>query len=233
MATTTTSNPGETPIPDPSTVQQPGITDRTKRKIFFGLLGLGIVIVAANVLSPTAPPPVPGQGHGQKQAAQTPTPQQIHELKQSIDESSKLLQDAIERDKNTAVRTTEQKHTLAELQAADAERDAQQQKEIYAALHPGAAGASDARTTAAEQARKALFADNRVTQSTPPVQFHRDGSPVTPPPPTTPQPPAAETAANTLPPGYTLPPGFPMPPMQQRTAEERAKPERRNAGRST
>jgi type IV secretion system protein VirB10 len=209
----TTSNPGETPIPDPSTVQQPGITDATKRKIFFALIGLVIVIVAANVLSPTAPPAAPGQAAhaGQKQAAQTPTPKQIQELKQSIDESAKVLQDAMDRDKTTADRNTAQKHTLADLQAADAVRDAQQQRAMYEALHPGA---SEATTSAAAQARKALFADNRVTQSTPPVVFQRDGAPVPPPLPT-PQP--AQIGPNTLPMGFP-----PMPVAQQ---EERPKTE--------
>jgi len=52
-----TNNLGTPTIPDPETIQTPGISDAAKRKIFFAIVGLLVVVILANVFSPNTPPP--------------------------------------------------------------------------------------------------------------------------------------------------------------------------------
>ena len=172
---TTNNNVGTPGIPDPQSIQTPGISDAAKRKIFFAVVGLLVVIILANVFSPNTPPKNPAAVREQKRTAQTPTVQQVNDLRKSIDDSSRILQENLDRDNEVASQRNQQKQTLAELQAADALRDAQQQRALYEATHGAAGSAGDARQQAqiqhAELAYKSLFADNRITQTGQPVAF--------------------------------------------------------------
>jgi type IV secretion system protein VirB10 len=179
---TTNNNVGTPGIPDPESIQTPGISDAAKRKIFFAVVGLLVVIILANVFSPNTPPKNPATVREQKRSAQTPTVQQVNDLKKSIDDSSRILQENLDRDNEVASQRNQQKQTLAELQAADASRDAQQQRALYEATHGAAGSVGDARQQAqlqhAELAYKSLFADNRITQTGQPVAFTtRDANP--------------------------------------------------------
>ena len=127
---TNTNNVGTPGIPDPETIQTPGISDAAKRKIFFAVVGLLVVVILANVFSPNTPPKNPVTAREQKHTAQTPTVQQVNDLKKSIDDSTRILQENLDRDNEVASQRNQQKQTLAELQAADALRDAQQQRAI-------------------------------------------------------------------------------------------------------
>ena len=175
-----TNNLGTPTIPDPETIQTPGISDAAKRKIFFAIVGLLVVVILANVFSPNTPPPKNAVGaREQKRAAQTPTVQQVTDLKKSIDDSTRLLQENLDRDNDVAQQRGAQRHTLAELQAADAVRDAQQQRALFEATHGLAGSPGDARQQAqvqrAELAYKSLFADNRITQTGQVVSFSSTG----------------------------------------------------------
>ncbi len=175
-----TNNLGTPTIPDPETIQTPGISDAAKRKIFFAIVGLLVVVILANVFSPNTPPPKNAVGaREQKRAAQTPTVQQVTDLKKSIDDSTRLLQENLDRDNDVAKQRGAQRHTLAELQAADAARDAQQQRALFEATHGLAGSPGDARQQAqvqrAELAYKSLFADNRITQTGQVVSFSSNG----------------------------------------------------------
>jgi type IV secretion system protein VirB10 len=175
-----TNNLGTPTIPDPETIQTPGISDAAKRKIFFAIVGLLVVVILANVFSPNTPPPKNATAaREQKRAAQTPTVQQVTDLKKSIDDSAKLLQENLDRDNDIAQQRGAQRHTLAELQAADAVRDAQQQRALFEATHGLAGSPGDARQQAqvqrAELAYKSLFADNRITQTGQVVSFSSTG----------------------------------------------------------
>jgi type IV secretory pathway VirB10-like protein len=176
-----TNNLGTPTIPDPETIQTPGISDAAKRKIFFAIVGLLVVVILANVFSPNTPPPKNAVGaREQKRAAQTPTVQQVTDLKKSIDDSTRLLQENLDRDNDVAQQRGAQTHTLAELQAADAVRDAQQQRALFGATHGLAGSPGDARQQAqvqrAELAYKSLFADNRITQTGQVVSFSSNGA---------------------------------------------------------
>jgi type IV secretion system protein TrbI len=175
-----TNNLGTPTIPDPETIQTPGISDAAKRKIFFAIVGLLVVVILANVFSPNTPPPKnAAAAREQKRAAQTPTVQQVTDLKKSIDDSTRLLQENLDRDNDIAQQRGAQRHTLAELQAADAVRDAQQQRALFEATHGLAGSPGDARQQAqvqrAELAYKSLFADNRITQTGQVVSFSSTG----------------------------------------------------------
>jgi type IV secretion system protein VirB10 len=175
-----TNNLGTPTIPDPETIQTPGISDAAKRKIFFAIVGLLVVVILANVFSPNTPPPKNATAaREQKRAAQTPTVQQVTDLKKSIDDSTRLLQENLDRDNDVAQQRGAQRHTLAELQAADAVRDAQQQRALFEATHGLAGSPGDARQQAqvqrAELAYKSLFADNRITQTAQVVSFSSTG----------------------------------------------------------
>ena len=175
-----TNNLGTPTIPDPETIQTPGISDAAKRKIFFAIVGLLVVVILANVFSPnTSPPKNATAAREQKRAAQTPTVQQVTDLKKSIDDSTRLLQENLDRDNDVAQQRGAQRHTLAELQAADAARDAQQQRALFEATHGLAGSPGDARQQAqvqrAELAYKSLFADNRITQTGQVVSFSSTG----------------------------------------------------------
>lgn len=197
MAANTTTTPGsEAPaIPNPEDVQQPGISDGIKRKIFWGLLFLVGGIVLANFFNPTTPQPAsPAAAREQKKVAQSPSVQQVSDLKKSIDDSAKLLQQSIDQQKQLELQRDRQKQTLADLQRADAERQAEQQRELYNALHGLPAGSHPAgdnmQQARQQQAYKSLFTDSRVTQSGTPVAFGPPGAtpqaaapaPATPPP---------------------------------------------------
>jgi type IV secretion system protein VirB10 len=177
---TNTNNVGTPGIPDPETIQTPGISDAAKRKIFFAVVGLLVVVILANVFSPNTPPKSPAAAREQKRTAQTPTVQQVNDLKRSIDDSTRILQENLDRDNEVAAQRSQQKQTLAELQAADALRDAQQQRALFEATKGMAGSAGDARQQAqlqhAELAYKSLFADNRVTQTGQPVSFVTNGA---------------------------------------------------------
>jgi len=175
---TNTNNLNTPRIPDPETIQTPGISDAAKRKIFFAIVGLLVVVILANVFSPNMPPKNAGT-HDAKRPAQTPTVQQVTDLKKSIDDSAKLLQENLDRDNDITQQRGLQKHTLAELQAADAVREAQQQRALFEATHGAVGSPGDTRQQAqlqrAELAYKSLFADNRVTQNGQAVSFTGPG----------------------------------------------------------
>jgi type IV secretion system protein VirB10 len=177
---TNTNNVGSPGIPDPETIQTPGMSDAAKRKIFFAVVGLLVVVILANVFSPNTPPKNPVTAREQKRTAQTPTVQQVNDLKKSIDDSTRILQENLDRDNEVAAQRNQQKQTLAELQAADALRDAQQQRAMFEATRGVAGSSGDARQQAqlqhAELAYKSLFADNRVTQTGQPVSFTTNGA---------------------------------------------------------
>jgi type IV secretory pathway VirB10-like protein len=177
---TNTNNVGTPGIPDPEAIQTPGISDAAKRKIFFAVVGLLVVVILANVFSPNTPPKNPVTAREQKRAAQTPTVQQVNDLKKSIDDSTRILQENLDRDNEVASQRNQQKQTLAELQAADALRDTQQQRAMFDATHGVSGSAGDVRQQAqlqhAELAYKSLFADNRVTQTGQAVSFTPNGA---------------------------------------------------------
>ena len=172
-----TNHPATPSLPNPDSVQTPSISEGIRKKLFFGVLALLALVLLANVFGPSAAPPTsPAAAREQKRTPQTPTVQQVTELKKSIDDSARLLEENIQRDAQVAQQREGDKQTLAQLQAQDALRDAEQQRAVFdASQRYGTNGRSadpqQVKMQRAEQAYKSLFADNRVTQTGAPVSF--------------------------------------------------------------
>ena len=120
------------PIPDPRKLQPEGLSNRTKRWMFFGIFGVILLVVLANIIggSPSAAPAkMPEQARQQRQ---NPTAAQLEEYARMTQQQAALL------DKTRAdaanlerLRSGQSPITASDLQQAAALREAAQVKQQY------------------------------------------------------------------------------------------------------
>jgi type IV secretion system protein VirB10 len=158
------------PIPDPEKLKPAGLTDRQKRWMFFGVAGLILFIILANIVGTNAPEHAKAPDPTVRSQQQNPTPAQIRDWENNLKQTEAQLQDEINRRQQGEKTTNESAMTAEDLQRAAALHDAagarQQFQENYA-THQLASGESQKAQLEAEraqQAYKSLFADNLVRQ---------------------------------------------------------------------
>ncbi len=85
------------PIPDPQQLQPPGgLSNRHKRWMFYGVMGIVLLIVLANMLatSPAGAPKTPSRIINNPAQQQNPTPAQIRDMEHTLQQQETQLQDA-------------------------------------------------------------------------------------------------------------------------------------------
>jgi type IV secretory pathway VirB10-like protein len=186
---------GPPPIPDPERLQPEGISNRAKRWMFLGVIGLVSLIVLANIIGSPGAVPAAKTASPSAQQQQNPTAAEIRDTEAALTQQQaellrKTAQDAMrlrqlqqQPGANPNVNMDDQ---LARLQDAQARADR---------TNPSSTGTSPADSQKAQieaqqraQERKALFADNVVRQERPPgpsnnvPQSATGGQPVAPGP---------------------------------------------------
>jgi type IV secretion system protein VirB10 len=205
--------PTKPPMPDPEQLKPAGLSDRQKRWIFFGVAGVILFIILANIVGTNAPPRSKAVDPIAKAQQQNPTPAQIRDWENNLKQTEAQLQEEINRQQQKAA--SESPMTAEDLQRAAALHDAteaqSQFQENYAKpqLSSGDSQKAQLEAERAQQAYKSLFADNLVRQErAQPVSFHGEKSSV-------PEPAPAFDAQARLP---------SQPPVPSETKEETRKP---------
>lgn len=169
------------PMPDPEKLKPEGLSDRQKRWIFFGVAGVILFIILANIVGTNPPAPRKPTDRTANAQQQNPTPAQIRDWENNLKQTEAQLQEEINRRQQVEKAGSESPMTAGDLQRAAALHDAaearQQFQQGYAGRQ-GAPGESQKAQLEAErqrQAYKSLFADNLVRQErAQPVSFQRD-----------------------------------------------------------
>jgi type IV secretion system protein VirB10 len=159
-------------IPNPENLKPAGLSDRQKRWIFFGVAGVILFIILANIVGSNTPVPAKATDRTMKAQQQNPTPVQIREWENNLKQTEAQLRDEINRQQQAEQTRGSFAMTSDDLQRAAALHDAaqarQQFQQSYGASGPEAApGDSQKAQLQAEreqQAYKSLFADNLVRQ---------------------------------------------------------------------
>src|SRR6185312_5689073 len=180
-----TTTPSTPPIPDPEKLKPAGLSDRQKRWMFFGVAGVILFIILANIVGTNAPEHAKGPDPALRSQQQNPTPAQIRDWENNLKQTEAQLQDEINRRQQVEKTTNESAMSAEDLQRAAALHDAaearQQFQENYA-THQLASGESQKAQLEAEraqQAYKSLFADNLVRQErAQPISFQRKKNPI-------------------------------------------------------
>jgi type IV secretion system protein VirB10 len=164
-------------MPDPEQLKPAGLSDRQKRWIFFGVAGVILFIILANMVGTNAPAPTKTVDPGAKAQQQNPTPAQIRDWENNLKQTEAQLQEEINRQQQKTA--SESPMTAEDLQRAAALHDAtqaqRQLQENYAKQQLSSGELQEAQLQAerAQQAYKSLFADNLVHQErAQPVSFH-------------------------------------------------------------
>jgi type IV secretory pathway VirB10-like protein len=210
---------GPPPIPDPQRLQPGGLSNRHKRRIFYGVMGLVLLLVLANLIGTPSPSPMktPAQA-GNNQPPQNPSPAQIRDWENNLkQEEARLLDETthhaqqLQRDR-AASQGGAPPVTADDLQRAAALREAAEARQQFQANYGGREGVrsqsaepqkSQLETEQEQRAYKSLFADSVVRQ---------DGA-------------GNSTVAAAVPPQdparqpVTLPPGRSLPERAPETAE--------------
>lgn len=185
MSEEQTTNPSTPPIPDPEKLKPAGLSDRQKRWMFFGVAGLILFIILANIVGTNAPERAKPPDPAVKSQQQNPTPAQIRDWENNLKQTEAQLQDEINRRQQVEKAGSTAGMTADDLQRAAALHDAaearQQFQENYA-THQLASGESQKAQREAEraqQAYKSLFADNLVRQErAQSISFQRKENPI-------------------------------------------------------
>ncbi|MGI9070439.1 MAG: TrbI/VirB10 family protein [Bryobacteraceae bacterium] len=164
------SNATPPPIPDPQNLQPSGLSNKHKRWIFFGVMGVVFLIVIANIVGTNQPGGVKTPNpRGIPQQQQNPTPAQIQDWENNLKQAERQLQEETkERQRQLdAARAAQQNlpvqtpMTADDLQRAAALRDAAEARQQF--QQPDAQK-SQLQNEKEQQAYKSLFADNVVRQ---------------------------------------------------------------------
>ncbi|MBV8834118.1 MAG: TrbI/VirB10 family protein [Acidobacteriaceae bacterium] len=174
-------------VPDPQGLQSNRLSNRHKRWMFFGVMGVVLLIILANLVStnPTTTAK-PANRVGTPQQQQNPTPAQIRDWENNLKQQEAQLLDETSRHaqqlaRERAAQGEVQPMTADDLQRAAALQDAAQARAQFQQTYGAAAGPpgqpnaqkSQLQAEQEQQAYKSLFADNIVRQeavspSTPP-----------------------------------------------------------------
>jgi type IV secretion system protein VirB10 len=183
---TTPSTPS---MPDPERLKPAGLSDRQKRWIFFGVAGVILFIILANIVGSNAPAPPRTTDRTAKTQQQNPTPAQIRDWENNLKQTEAQLQDEINRRQQVEKAASDSPMTADDLQRATALHDAaetrNQFQENYAKQLPsGESQKAQLEAEREQQAYKSLFADNLVRQErAQPVSFqHHENPPQQPAP---------------------------------------------------
>jgi type IV secretion system protein TrbI len=170
-------------MPDPEKLKPAGLSDRQKRWIFFGVAGVILFIILANIVGNKEPEPAKAPDRSAKAQQQNPTPAQIRDWENNLKQTEAQLQEEINRRQQVDKAGSESAMTADDLQRAAALHDAaeaQKQFQENYATHQSTSGESQKvqlEAERAQQAYKSLFADNLVRQErTQPVPFQRENS---------------------------------------------------------
>ena len=71
-------------MPDPEKLKPEGLSDRQKRWIFFGVAGVILFIILANMVGSNAPAPAKTTDRTAKAQQQNPTPAQIRDWESNL-----------------------------------------------------------------------------------------------------------------------------------------------------
>jgi type IV secretory pathway VirB10-like protein len=164
------SNATPPPIPNPQNLEPSGLSNKHKRWIFFGVMGVVLLIVIANFVGTNQPGGVkaPNQ-RGIPQEQQNPTPAQIQDWENNLKQAERQLQEETkERQRQLdAARAAQQglpvqtPMTTDDLQRAAALRDAAEARQQFQQRD---GQKSQLQNEKEQQAYKSLFADNMVRQ---------------------------------------------------------------------
>ena len=179
------TTPPTPPIPDPEKLKPAGLSDRQKRWMFFGVAGLILFIILANIVGTGTPERPKASDPAVRSQQQNPTPAQIRDWENNLKQTEAQLQDEINRRQQAEKAGSAAGMTAGDLQRAAALHDAaearQQFQENYA-THQLASGESQKAQLEAEraqQAYKSLFADNLVRQErAQSISFQRKENPI-------------------------------------------------------
>jgi type IV secretion system protein VirB10 len=172
--------PAPPPVPDPQKLQPPGLSDKHKRWIYYGVTAVILLLILANVIgsNQTGSAKLPATRAVTAQQ-QNPTPAQIRDWENNLKQTEAQLQEETKnRQQQLDVARAEQQlqpqapMTADDLQRAAALQDAAQARAQFqqgygASAGPGgqsAAQQSQLQTQTQEKAYKSLFADNVVHQ---------------------------------------------------------------------
>jgi type IV secretion system protein VirB10 len=168
-------------MPDPENLKPTGLSDRQKRWIFFGVAGVILFIILANMVGTNAPAPAKPADRTAKTQQQNPTPAQIRDWENNLKQTEAQLQEEINRRQQVEKAGSESAMTADDLQRAtdlhDAAEARQQFQQNYAMRQatPGESQKAQLEAERQQQAYKSLFADNLVRQErTQSVSFQRD-----------------------------------------------------------
>lgn len=189
-------------IPDPEKLPHGGLSNKHKRWIVYGVIGIVGLIIVANFVSPTPTPQPSKQAAATSSQQQNVTPAQIQDMQNTLRQQEAQLLDETNRAKQqmAAQGVPPGPMTAEDLQRLAAVQDAQTRAaahETYGAGgNAGSLPASQQRqmqTEKQQQAYKSLFADNLVRQqrasSAPQPAEAAQQAPVQPPSvPVTPEP---------------------------------------------
>jgi type IV secretion system protein TrbI len=174
------------PLPDPEALKPAGLSHTHKRYIYFGVSGVLVLLILANLVGPKQSPVatqtkpfIPGQ-------QQNPSPAQIRDWENSLKQAeAQLEQEQKEREQQLALaRAAQQSAALTpeqQLERAEALQEAaarQQSQGTYgngAAQNAQAQQKSQTESTQEQQAYKSLFADNMVRQESTAPPNPKDG----------------------------------------------------------
>jgi type IV secretion system protein TrbI len=164
-------------VPDPQSLQSNRLSNKHKRWMFFGVMGVVLLIVLANLVGTNQPTtPKPGDRRGTPQQHQNPTPAQIRDWENNLKQQEAQLLDETARHaqqlaRDRAAQGEVQPMTADDLQRAAALQDAAQARAQFQQTYASAPGTattnsqkSQLQAEKEQQAYKSLFADNVVRQ---------------------------------------------------------------------
>jgi type IV secretion system protein VirB10 len=174
-----TTAPSTPSIPDPEKLKPAGLSNRQKRWIFFGVAGVILFIILANMVGTNTPAPARTTDRTARAQQQNPTPAQIRDWENNLKQTEAQLQDEVNRRQQVGKAASDSPMTADDLQRATALHDEAQKQfqENYAKqqLSSGESQKAQIEAERQQQAYKSLFADNLVRQErTQPVSFHRE-----------------------------------------------------------
>jgi type IV secretion system protein VirB10 len=170
MSEEPTTTPSTPPIPDPEKLKPAGLSDGQKRWMFFGVAGVILFIIVANIVGTNAPERAKIPDPAVKSQRQNPTPAQIRDWENNLKQTEAQLQEEINRRQQVEKAGSTPVMTADDLQRAAALHDAAEARQQFQenhATHQLASGESQKAQLEAEraqQAYKSLFADNLVRQ---------------------------------------------------------------------
>jgi type IV secretory pathway VirB10-like protein len=181
MSEEPTTTPAPPHMPDPEKLKPASLSDWQKRWIFFGVAGVILFMILANIIGNKEPAPARAPEPMARAQQQNPTPAQIRDWENNLKQTEAQLQEEINRQQQAEKTTGQPAMAADDLQRATALHDTAEAKkqfqENYAKqqLSSGESQKAQLEAERAQQAYKSLFADNLVRQErAQPVSFQHE-----------------------------------------------------------